>query len=127
LGRLEAALGHKEQVEINSLTIEHVMPQTLTDWWKAHLGEDWEEDHDQLLHTLGNLTLTNYNPELSNRSFPEKRSLFAKSHVELNRYFGDMQHWNQGEIERRADALADLALTVCFSGAFGLIHLAAVS
>lgn len=112
LGRLEAALGHKEQVDIYALTIEHVMPQTLTDWWKAHLGDDWEEDHDQLLHTLGNLTLTSYNPELSNRSYPEKRELLANSHVELNRYFTDVEHWNEGEIQRRADALADLALTV---------------
>ena len=71
LGRLEAALGHKEQVDTSVLTIEHVMPQTLTDWWKSHLGEDWEEEHEQLLHTLGNLTLTNYNPELSNRPYPE--------------------------------------------------------
>ena len=112
LGRLEAAQGHKEQVDTSALTIEHVMPQKLTDWWKGHLGEDWEEDHDQLLHTLGNLTLTSYNPELSNRSFPEKQALLAKSHVSLNHYFKDVQHWNQGEIERRADALSDLALTV---------------
>src|SRR5690606_8965398 len=62
LGRLEAAMDHKEQVDTRALTIEHVMPQTLTDWWKIHLGDDWEEDHGQLLHTLGNLTLTNYNP-----------------------------------------------------------------
>jgi uncharacterized protein with ParB-like and HNH nuclease domain len=112
LGRLEAALGHKEQVDTSALTIEHVMPQTLTDWWKSHLGDDWEEDHGQLLHTLGNLTLTNYNTELSNRSYPEKRVLLANSHVELNRYFADVEHWNEGEIQRRADALTDLALTV---------------
>lgn len=112
LGRLEAAMDHKEQVDTRALTIEHVMPQTLTDWWKIHLGDDWEEDHGQLLHTLGNLTLTNYNPELSNRSYPEKRELLARSHVELNRYFADVEHWNEGEIQRRADALSDLALTV---------------
>ncbi len=112
LGRLEAALGHKERVDTSVLTIEHLMPQTLTDWWKDHLGEDWEADHEQLLHTLGNLTLTSYNSELSNRSFPEKRAFLAQSHVELNRYFDGVEHWNEGEIQRRADALTDLALTV---------------
>jgi hypothetical protein len=112
LGRLETALGHKERVDTSVLTIEHVMPQTLTDWWKDHLGEDWEADHEQLLHTLGNLTLTSYNSELSNRSFPEKRTFLAQSHVELNRYFDGVEHWNEGEIQRRADALTDLALTV---------------
>ncbi len=112
LSRLETALGHKELVDPGALTIEHVMPQTLTDWWKDHLGESWEETHDQLLHTLGNLTLTSYNSELSNRPYPDKRATFASSHVELNRYFAEVEHWNEGEIQRRADALTDLALTV---------------
>ncbi|MCE9575495.1 MAG: HNH endonuclease family protein [Deltaproteobacteria bacterium] len=112
LSRLEAGLGHKEQVAASALSIEHVMPQTPTDWWKAHLGDDWEETHDQLLHTLGNLTLTKYNSELSNRPYPEKRAMLASSHFELNRYFAEVEHWNEGEIQRRADALTDLALTV---------------
>jgi hypothetical protein len=112
LGRLEAALGHKERVEPVDFTIEHVMPQTLTDWWKSHLGETWEDDHEQLLHTLGNLTLTKYNPELSNKTYPDKRALLAQSHVEMNRYFADVEHWNEGEIQRRADALSDLAMSV---------------
>ncbi len=112
LHRLESALGHKERVGLDKLTIEHVMPQTLSEWWQSELGEDWESHHEQLLHTLGNLTLTSYNSELSNNSYPEKRKLFAQSHIELNRYFADVEHWNEGEIQRRADALTDLALTV---------------
>lgn len=112
LERLEVALGHKEKVDSSNLTIEHVMPQTLTPWWKEQLGEDWEDDHETLLHTLGNLTLTGYNSELSNQSYPEKRAEFAKSHFGLNRYFADVERWDSAEIERRADSLVDLALTV---------------
>lgn len=112
LERLEAALGHKERVDPAKLTIEHVMPQTVTQWWKDQLGEDWEDDHESLLHTLGNLTLTSYNAELSNETYPEKQTLFATSHMELNRYFETVGSWNAGEIERRADALTELALTV---------------
>ena len=112
LERLEDALGHKELVPSTSLTIEHVLPQTLNDFWKEHLGASWEEDHEQLLHTLGNLTLTGYNPELSNAPFEEKKKLFAASHVELNRYFKSVSMWTAVEIERRSEVLIDLSLTV---------------
>jgi uncharacterized protein with ParB-like and HNH nuclease domain len=112
LERLEAALGHKEVVDASVLTLEHVMPQSPTDDWKAHLGPSWEEHHEQLLHTLGNLTLTSYNSELSNRSFDEKKALFAASHIELNRYFASVERWTAESIERRAEALIDQALAI---------------
>ena len=112
LERLEAAHGHKERADTTVSTIEHVMPQKLTDWWRQQLGDDWEDDHESLLHTFGNLTLTSYNSELSNESYPEKQKLFASSHIELNGYFEGVPVWNSGEIERRADALSDLALTI---------------
>lgn len=112
LERLEAAFGHKESVDPANLTIEHVMPQTLSDDWRAHLGPSAEEDHEELLHTLGNLTLTNYNAELSNSSFDEKKKKLVGSHVELNRYFTDRDRWTAKEIEDRAEALADSALAI---------------
>jgi hypothetical protein len=88
------------------------MPQTLSDWWEQHLGEDWQVDYELFLHTLGNLTLTAYNAELSNDPFPEKRKRLVNSHLELNRYFEHVAAWNKKEIENRSDFLADLALTV---------------
>jgi uncharacterized protein with ParB-like and HNH nuclease domain len=39
---LESAFEHKEQVPYDKLTIEHVMPQTLSDEWKQQLGSDWQ-------------------------------------------------------------------------------------
>ncbi len=112
LERIEAALGHKEMVRTEPLTIEHVMPQTLTDEWRQHLGESWEVDHEQFLHTLGNLTLTNYNAELSNSSFAEKKKLLRESHVGMNEYFDGMECWTASEIERRAEVLSDLMLSI---------------
>jgi uncharacterized protein with ParB-like and HNH nuclease domain len=112
LERLEVGQGHKEIVPGTTLTIEHVMPQTLTNAWKAELGETWEEDQEQYLHTLGNLTLTNYNTELSNEAFAQKKKLFADSHVEMNRYFNNLDRWTREEIDRRAEVLTDLALTI---------------
>ena len=88
------------------------MPQSLTDAWTSHLGADAEEDHEELLHTLGNLTLTGYNSELGNSSFDEKKTHFAKSNLALNRYFDGIQVWTAEEIERRAEVLADSAIAL---------------
>jgi transcription termination factor NusA len=114
LETLEAAYHHKEQVPFDNLTIEHVMPQTInnSNWWQDHLGENWQTDHDLCLHTLGNLTLTAYNPELSNDPFPQKQQRFVQSHLELNHYFQNVPRWSRAEIEARSKALADLALNI---------------
>jgi len=110
---LERSLGHKERVDLNELTIEHVMPQTVTNdkagrAWKEVLGCNWEENHERYLHTLGNLTLTGYNPELGKMSFCEKQAVYKASHVDLNRHFNGMATWNCDTIRDRAKALADV-------------------
>jgi hypothetical protein len=102
LETIESHYNHKEQVPFDNLTIEHVLPQTITDWWKQHLGDDWQADHEFYVHTLGNLTLTAYNPELSNDTFPKKQHRFAQSHVSLNEYFTVSQKWDRAEIEKRS-------------------------
>jgi uncharacterized protein with ParB-like and HNH nuclease domain len=112
LERLELSFEHKESIDLNSLTIEHVMPQTPTDWWKRELGDDWEVTHDTWLDTVGNLTLTGYNPELSNSDFPTKRAILAKSHVELNKYFAAVETWDEQAISRRGDDLAAKAVEI---------------
>jgi hypothetical protein len=74
------------------------------------LGADAADVQTEWLHTIGNLTLTGYNPELSNRSYSEKRGLFATSHFELNRHFGDHERWSASEVETRAKGLFKIAL-----------------
>ena len=106
------AAGHKESIDPKALTIEHVMPQSLTAEWTRMLGRDAEETHDELLHTLGNLTLTGYNAELSNLPFATKRERYAASHIELNKWFTGIDVWNREAIERRATALAERAIQV---------------
>lgn len=112
LERLEASFGHRETVDGSTLTIEHVMPQTLTEWWKAHLGEDWEEVHGRWLDTIGNLTLSGYNPQLSNADFSTKREILRESHVELNKHFEAVTEWNETAIRKRGEELASRALQV---------------
>lgn len=86
------------------------MPQTLTPEWYEMLGSDASQVHSEWLHTIGNLTLTGYNPELSNRPYAEKRTVFAGSHFDLNRHFGDYERWNSFEIEGRATTLFKIAI-----------------
>ena len=112
LERIEASHGNKEVVPFDTLSIEHVMPQTLTQWWQEHLGGDYEQIHELLLHTLGNLTLTGYNSELSNSDFPTKQKRFAESNVGLNTWFSACAAWDEESIRARAEALADQALKI---------------
>jgi hypothetical protein len=79
LERLEQSYGHKEKVDPSTLSIEHVLPQTLDDGpagtaWRHVLGDDWFPAQQRFVHTLGNLTLTGYNSELSNNAYEVKRS-----------------------------------------------------
>ena len=112
LESLEESFRHKEKVSLDNLSVEHIMPQTLNVWWKDHLGEDWAITHDLLIHTLGNLTLTAYNSELSNSDFLSKRTEFQKSHLELNRYCVGQDTWKRENIEFRAEYLAGLIVNI---------------
>jgi predicted transport protein len=83
--------------------------------WKLALGPEWERVQKQWLHTLGNLTLTGYNAEYSDRPFAEKRNMkggFKESPLKLNVGLGLLDTWNEGAIQERAGRLADQALAV---------------
>ncbi len=105
----------KEPVNTQECTIEHIMPQTLTEEWKRDLGENFQAIHDKYLHTIGNLTLTGYNQEYSNNSFQEKRDMekgFKDSPLRLNQSLRDLESFGEEEIKKRANDLADLALKI---------------
>jgi hypothetical protein len=112
LESLERALAGKEPVQTDVLTIEHIMPQVLTPWWENHLGERCREIHDIRLHTLGNLTLTGYNSELSNNDFSSKRLHFRNSPVYLTKSVAIFDHWTEASIQQRSQELAELAVSV---------------
>lgn len=116
LRRLEN-YGRKERVQVEHYTIEHIMPQNedLAAAWRDELGPNWQSIHAQYLHTLGNLTLTGYNSEYSDRPFKDKRDMkggFAVSPLQLNVGLGQLQRWNEEAILDRANRLARLAADV---------------
>ncbi|WP_120937917.1 DUF262 and DUF1524 domain-containing protein [Helicobacter pylori] len=105
----------EEPVNTKECTIEHIMPQTLTEEWKRDLGENFQAIHDKYLHTIGNLTLTGYNKEYSNKSFQEKRDMekgFKQSPLKLNQSLKDLEVFGEEQIKKRANDLADLALKI---------------
>lgn len=108
--------GSKEKLEINSdITIEHIMPQKLSSDWQRVIGDNWQNDHAEYLHTLGNLTLTGYNSELYNKPFSEKKKLLEEYGAKiktLNIDVLDKEVWNIEYIKARALRLANKVLEI---------------
>ena len=107
--------GGKEPISVREYTIEHVMPQNpdLSEEWQQELGEHWRQVHEKYLHTIGNLTLTKYNSELSDRSFTDKKlRVFLDSPLHLDRSLAQADRWDEMAIEKRANELFQTALKI---------------
>lgn len=119
LRRLEN-FDRKERVPVDEYTIEHILPQNenLSDEWKSELGTEWERIQDEYLHTLGNLTLTGYNSEYSDKPFTEKKNMkggFIESPLRLNKEVAEKDHWAEEDIISRAELLSEQAVKVWLS------------
>lgn len=116
LRKLENYERSREPIEVPDYTVEHVMPQTLTEAWQQELGENFQEIHQKWLHKIGNLTLTGYNPEYSNHPFKEKRDMPKKglrySPLHLNQDFAKTEQWSEAAIIARAGKLAEKACKI---------------
>lgn len=107
----------KERVPVDEYTIEHILPQNenLSTKWREALGPDWQRVKETWLHTLGNLTLTGYNSEYSDRPFNEKRDMqggFKHSPLRLNEGLGALENWDELAIQHRAQRLTGEAISV---------------
>lgn len=116
LSRLEN-YNNKAPIIIENYTIEHIMPQNtnLNDEWKKELGPNWKEIQKTYLHTIGNLTLTAYNSEMSDKPFMVKMEMtggFKESALRLNAYLVKLTEWNEKHIKERAKLLSDKAKKV---------------
>lgn len=97
----------------NEYSIEHIMPQQLTPAWVEELGPDAEKIHDKWLHRLANLTLTGYNPKLSNKTFLEKRDNevggYKVSGLRMNQKISMKESWGEPELEERNEEMISKA------------------
>ncbi|MDR1974305.1 MAG: DUF262 domain-containing HNH endonuclease family protein [Bacteroidales bacterium] len=81
------------------ISIEHIMPQTLSNFWKDELGEDSENIHKQYLHNIGNLILTEFNGEIGNKPFADKQDKLNKSSLNFRLAVTSRTSWNETDIK----------------------------
>lgn len=103
---------NKEFVESDNLTIEHIMPQTLTDEWKYELGHGWEDIHEKYIDVIGNLTLTAYNSDIGNKPFSHKLDIYKKSKLDLNKNLTQYSSWTVNDIKHRTQRLTEQAVKI---------------
>ncbi len=100
LGKIEE---HNTKVAVDfrnkKVTIEHIMPQTLEDSWKVELGEHFSEIHKTYLHNIGNLILTEFNSEIGNKSFEEKKRKLSTSSLNYRLDVINRNTWNEDSIK----------------------------
>lgn len=98
--------------EDGTLSIEHIMPQTINDDWRHSLNEETLENYDFLVTRLGNLALTNYNSEMSNKSFSDKKKVYEHANFYYTKELSKASQWSSYEINKRSEKLVDAALQV---------------
>lgn len=106
----------KDPRSFSEYTIEHIMPQN------AMAHAEWCNmlaDLDRfplLVNSLGNLTLTAYNSELSDGTFEQKKNRavggYDSEYLSISAELHDASQWNEQAIAQRGARLADLALQV---------------
>lgn len=105
-----------QQLDNKVYTIEHIMPQHLTPAWTLALGDHAAEIHATWLHRLANLTLTGYNPSLSNKTFQEKRDAeeggYKASGFRMNQKIAQKTSWGLQELEERNHEQVSQALKI---------------
>ena len=104
-----------EKLDEGEISLEHIMPQTLSSSWRNDLGENAQEIHETWLHRVANLTWTAYNQEYSNKDFRFKKTCehgFLQSGFHLNKYVAQCEKWGEEELKERDRKLRDLALKI---------------
>ena len=104
LGKIEE---HNSKVSVNfrdeKISIEHIMPQHLNNTWKAELGDNSQEIHKKYLHNIGNLILTEFNSEMGNKLFSEKKERLKTSNLFYRLDIIKREKWNEQSIEEHRD------------------------
>lgn len=101
-------------LERGDISVEHIMPQTLSEFWNQSLGEESETIHQTWLHRIGNLTVTGYNSMYSNSPFEFKQQTengFRDSPYRLNKFLRDIDKWGEPELTRRSHEITDDAIS----------------
>jgi hypothetical protein len=100
LGKIEE---HNTKVAVDyrnsKITIEHIMPQKIDTIWKDELGEKFEYIHKTYLHNIGNLILTEFNSEIGNKPFTDKKAKLKTSSLNFRLDIVSRNIWNEKSIK----------------------------
>lgn len=94
-------------VNLSSLSIEHLMPQTPTKQWIEELNIT-EDEYQRNLNKLGNLTLAakSDNSKMRNNPWEYKNEILkSTSHLIINQEILEKEQWNIEEINDRTEVL----------------------
>ena len=92
--------------------IDHIMPESLSENWKEHLGADWSSVHADFVHRLGNLTITQENPAIKNADFEVKKAWYALDNLMMNAGMKNIRFWRRYQIDQRSGVLAAFCVKI---------------
>ncbi len=99
--------------DFDKVTIEHLMPQTLSDWWTKNLGgkENAESVYNTYINSIGNLAPLSgsYNSENSNKPWFDKIKIMKDVQFKTTKEVLYKKNWNEQTIIERNKNLAERA------------------
>lgn len=111
LGKIEE---HNTKVAVDfrnpKITIEHIMPQKLNESWEKELGDEFRDIHIKYLHNIGNLILTEFNSEIGNKSFAEKKTKLLTSSLNYRLHIISKENWNEQSIIEHQENMVEYFL-----------------
>ena len=101
-------------VDISKITIEHVLPQSLSKEWIEYLGgeEESAKIHNTYLNCIGNLAMLSgsYNSSNSNKPWSFKKDILNQAQFILTQRVSSNEEWKENEIKNRNMELSNLAV-----------------
>ena len=95
----------RETINFDDAQVEHIMPQRLNAEWRLQVANA-DKVKEQYGGILGNLTLTKYNQEMSNKPYSEKKEFYKDSNVSLTREVAETyDKWGKDAIIDRTEKL----------------------
>ena len=98
--------------ESEARMVDHIMPETMTDWWMEHLGQEWSSIFPDFLPRLGNLTLTLENFSIRDADFETKKAWYALDNLMLNGAMKNIRFWRKFQIDQRSGVLAAFCVKI---------------
>lgn len=98
---------NESRIPYSQLNIEHVMPQTITNFWEQRVEN--KDNYADVVNRIGNLTLVDSkdNSSMSNNDFASKKKILEKSkHIKMNEPILEKNDWNETTINDRSLVLA---------------------